>query len=101
MKELHRYLWKEGVYINLASSLEFKLRVRTLPHTVLFSFPLQLQASVGHIDLNKPLSLEGFTDLKTPGKNYAALSQKEISMRDSKLVPTDRVQGHILIANVL
>lgn len=27
------------MYINLASSLEFKLRVRTLPHTLLFSFP--------------------------------------------------------------
>lgn len=89
------------MYINLASSLEFKLRVRTLPHTLLVSFPLQLQISVGHIDLSKPLSLEGFTDLKTPGKNYPALSQKGILMRDSKLVPIDRVQGHILIANVL
>lgn len=87
------------MYINLAS-LKFKLKVRTLPYTLLFLFPHQDQDTVGHIDL-KPLLREGLADLKRSAKNNPALSQKKLSTRDSKLVATYLLQGHILTANIL
>lgn len=87
------------MYVNLAS-LKFKLKVRTLPYTLLFLFPFQDRDTVGHIVL-KPLLFERLTDLKRSGKNNPALSQKKISTRDSKLVATYLLQGHILIANIL
>lgn len=60
-----------------------------MPYTVLFPLPFQALDSVGHRDLNKTLLLEGLMDFnKRPGKNNPALSQENISTRDSKLVAT-------------
>lgn len=76
-----------------------------MPYTLLFPFLLQAQDSVGHIDLNKSLLLEGISDLKRPGKNNHALSQKKISTRDSKQVATCRLQKYFddppMVLNIL